>query len=168
MEQCVCCDNKRLFFSFLFQEQRHKSGSWLATLHGVSVGLRGPILSFHSSLKFDKSELSGFLQCTQMKASVDNIFTEEVKADGIYSGRQIEPYIPIWIFEWIHAVVTCNRLGIFSFSIPVNHLFSYFKHTPNFIWADHHKTQQTWWFIYSLVYEDVNTTRTQGLCFLFC
>jgi hypothetical protein len=30
-----------------------------------------------------------------MKASVDNIFTEEVKADGIYSGRQIEPYIPI-------------------------------------------------------------------------
>jgi hypothetical protein len=30
-----------------------------------------------------------------MKTPVDKICIEEVEADGIYSGRQIKPYMPV-------------------------------------------------------------------------
>jgi hypothetical protein len=47
------------------------------------------------SLKVSKSDPIGLLEYTQMKTPIDKSCTEEAEADGIYSGRQIKPYMPI-------------------------------------------------------------------------
>ena len=157
MEQLICYDNK-ILLSFLFQRRRY---DWRATLHEVNTGLRGPLL-FHLSLRVAKSEPIGLLEYSQMEKSIDKICTEEFEAGGIYSSRKIKPYAPIWILQWMHAVLTRNRLTTFSFSISVKNLFSYFEH----IWPNHCQTQDIWRWTYFLAHDDCNTTRAQSPLFL--
>lgn len=64
-------------------------------LFTVSTCLRGLLLFFYLSLRFSKYEPIGQLEYAQMKTSIDKICTEEVEADGIYSGKQIKTNMPI-------------------------------------------------------------------------
>jgi len=74
-----------------------------------------------------------------MKTSIDRICTEEAEAGGIYSGKPIKLYIPILQMAWMHAVLTCNRLAIFWFSISVKNFFPLISNTFELI-VFRHKT----------------------------